>query len=150
MSYTVSGMVKRLLKNEKAEVLSRLSLFEACSRHELGLVASISVQSRRPAGTVLTREGQDGGLLFVILEGEAEVRRDGRKLRTLGKGDVIGELSLIDGQARSASVVAITEVEVLEIADDDFMKLVRDSPKFVKNLLRALSIKVREMDALTG
>jgi CRP/FNR family cyclic AMP-dependent transcriptional regulator len=143
-------MAKRLLKNEKAEILSRLSLFEACSQRELGLVASISVQSRRPAGTFLTRQGQEGGLLFVIVEGQAEVRRDNRKLQTLGPGDVVGELSLIDGRARSASVVAVTEVEVLEIADQDFMKLVRDSPKFVKNLLRALSLKVREMDALTG
>lgn len=150
MSDTVSGMAKRLLKNEKVEILSRLSLFETCSRRELGLVASISVQSRRPAGAVLTREGQEGGLLFVILEGEAEVRRNDRTLRTLGEGDVVGELSLIDGKARSASVVAVTELEVLEIADDDFMKLVRDSPKFVMNLLRALSLKVREMDALTG
>ena len=143
-------MAKRLLKNDKVELLSHLALFETCSRKELGQVAALTVQSRRPAGTVLTREGQHGGLLFIILEGKAEVRRGDTAIRTLGPGDVVGELSLIDGQARSASVQAVTEVELLELADADFMQLVRSSPRFVKNLLRALSLKLREMDALTG
>jgi CRP/FNR family transcriptional regulator, cyclic AMP receptor protein len=143
-------MANRLRKSDKVDLLSHLALFETCTKKELAQVASISVQCRRAAGTILTREGQEGGLFFVILEGEVEVRRGNRKINTLGPGDVVGELSLIDGQARSASVHSVSDVELLEIADEDFMKLVRTSPKFVRNLLRALSLKVRQMDALTS
>jgi CRP/FNR family cyclic AMP-dependent transcriptional regulator len=139
-------MPKRILKRDKIDVLSRLALFETCSKRELGQVASISVQAHHPAGTVLTREGQTGGLLFVIIDGEAEVIRNGKKIGTLGAGDVVGELSLIDGRARSANVRAVTDVDVLEITQDDFQHLVRQSPEFVRNLLGALAARIREMD----
>ena len=139
-------MVSRFLKRDKVETLARLPLFDACSRRELAQVASISVDMTRPAGTLLTREGRDGGLLFVILEGDAEVTRDGTVIGELGSGDVVGELSLIDGQARSASVRAVTDVHVLEIAADDLRALVRISPKITRNLLRALSLRIRHTE----
>jgi CRP-like cAMP-binding protein len=139
-------MVSRFLKRDKVEVLSQLPLFDTCSRRELGQVASISVDANRSAGTFLTREGRDGGLLFVILEGEAEVRRGNTVIGTLRAGDVVGELSLIDGEARSASVRAVTDVHVLEIAADDLRGLVRTSPKIARNLLRALSLRIRDTE----
>jgi CRP-like cAMP-binding protein len=91
----------------------------------------------------------------VIIDGQAEVLSgtSGRKEKVIGKlgpGDVVGELSLIDGQGRSASVRAVTPVQLLEITSDDFRSLVDSSPKFVRNLLRALSLRVRQMDALTN
>ena len=139
-------MSNRFLKRDKIDLLSRLPLFETCSQRELSQVANISVEARRPAGAILTREGQVGGLLFVIIDGEAEVIRDGKVIGPLGPGDVVGELSLIDGQVRSASVRAITDVHLLEIATEEFQQLVDQSPKFVRNLLRALSLRIREMD----
>lgn len=148
-------MPKRLRKVEKIELLSRLPLFESCTKRELGDIASLVVQASRPAGSVLTREGQDGGVMFVIAEGTAEVVSNlsgsGRRkvLGRLWPGDVVGELSLIDGQARSASVVATSDVVLLELAADDFARLLHRSPKFVKALLRALSIRVRDTEKLT-
>lgn len=147
----------RLRKGEKIELLGRLPLLENCTKKELGEIASIMVEAERPEGTYLTREGQAGGLMFVIVEGTADVvsgdRADGGQPRVIGHlkaGDVVGELSLIDGQARSASVVATSPVHVLEMARDDFQKLVHRSPKFVKALLRSLSIRVRDVEALTS
>lgn len=144
----------RLRKGEKIDLLGRLPLLENCTKKELGEIASIMVEAERPEGTYLTREGQDGGLMFVIVEGTADVvsgRGDRRKvIGRLKAGDVVGELSLIDGQTRSASVIATSPVHVLEIARDDFQKLVYRSPKFVKALLRSLSMRVRGIEALTG
>jgi CRP-like cAMP-binding protein len=60
---------------------------------------------------------------------------------------VIGELSLIDGRPRSANVRAVTDLKVLELAQDDFKSLVDTSPQFVQSLLRALSLRIREMDS---
>jgi CRP-like cAMP-binding protein len=139
-------MQSRIRKQEKVEILSHLSLFESCSQRELGQIATISVEAHRPAGTLLTREGQTGGLLFVIIDGKAEVSGSGKRLGELGPGDVVGELSLIDGQVRSASVRATTDVHVLEIASDEFRKLVDKHPKVVRNLLRAMSQRIRNMD----
>lgn len=144
-------MPHRLRKSDKISILVHLPLFESCTQKELGAVASITVEATRPAGTVLTREGHDGGLMFVIVEGEAQVVAGAkpRVIGRLGPGDVVGELSLIDGQARSASVKAVTDLRVLEINADDFGKLFKEQPKFVLNLMRALSARVREMEALT-
>jgi CRP-like cAMP-binding protein len=139
-------MVTRFLQRDKIAILSRLALFETCTKRELASIASAAVDTERPAGTILTREGRDGGLMFVILEGEAEVERDGKVLKRLGPGDVIGELSLIDGLPRSANVRAVTDLRVLELAGDDFRSLATASPKFVLNLLRALSLRLRDMD----
>ena len=147
-------MAKRLRKEDKVELLARLPLFETCTRKELGDIASIMSEAERPAGTVLTREGQDGGLMFVLLEGQADVLATGSaKQKVIGHlkdGDVVGELSLIDGQARSATVVASTPVHLLQLVADDFQVLVQKSSKFRKALLQALSIRVREMDELTS
>ena len=150
-------MHKRLRKEEKVELLAQLPLLENCTKKELAEIASIMVEAERPAGAYLTREGQDGGLMFVIAEGTADVvTGDGgdparrKVIGHLGPGDVVGELSLIDGKVRSASVVASSPVHLLEIAADDFQKLVYRSPKFVKALLRSLSLRVREVESLTS
>ena len=150
-------MTQRLRKEEKVELRARLPLFENCTRKELGDIASIMSEAERPAGAILTREGQDGGLMFVLLEGRADVtatdRNGSSKPKVLGRlkdGDVVGELSLIDGQARSATVVASTPVHLLQLVAEDFQVLVQRSPKFRKALLQALSARVREMDELTS
>lgn len=143
-------MAKRLRKDEKVDLLGRLMLFETCTRRELGEIASIMTEADRPPGAYLTREGQDGGLMFVLIDGTADVVSDGKTLGQLNAGDVVGELSLIDGKVRSASVVASGPVHVLQLVSDDFRHLIDNSPKFVKALLRSLSIRVREMDALTS
>lgn len=154
-------MATRLRKEEKVELLGRLPLFENCSKKDLAGIASIMVEARKPAGAYLTREGQDGGLMFVIAEGEAEVLAGedpapsapaaGRRvIGRLGAGDVVGELSLIDGRVRSASVRAVSDVTVLEIVADDFKELVHRSPSFVMSLLISLSLRVREMEMLTS
>ena len=150
-------MAKRLRKEDKVELLGRLALFDNCTQKELAEIASIMVEAERPAGTLLTREGQDGGLMFIIVEGTADVISGdpgdpdhSTVISHLKEGDVVGELSLIDGRTRSASVVATSPVQVLEIVSDDFNRLIHRSPKFVKALLRSLSLRVREVEGLTG
>ncbi|HEY3811228.1 MAG TPA: cyclic nucleotide-binding domain-containing protein [Acidimicrobiales bacterium] len=136
----------RFLKRDKIQLLSRLPLFETSSQRELAKVANVSVQAHKPAGSILTREGREGGLLFIILDGEAEIVRDGQLLGTLKEGDVVGELSLIDGYPRSASVRAVTDVEVLQIPASDFQAVIQGSPKLVISLLEGLARRIRDMD----
>ena len=133
-------------KSQKVDVLATLPLFEACTRREMDQIADISLEARKPAAAVLTREGQAGGIAFVILAGTAEVRRGEHFLGTLGPGDMVGELSLIDGRPRSATVTAVSDLHVLEINSDDFGALLDKAPHFTRNLLRSLSLRIRHMD----
>lgn len=136
----------RTTKGEKVRILAGLTIFEECTRRELAEVAEISVDATMREGAVLTREGQVGGLVFVIVEGSAEVLRGNRVVATLGPGDVVGELSLIDGGPRSALVRASAPIRVLQIDVKDFRRLVDRSPHFVRNLLRALARRIRDAD----
>ena len=132
----------------KIELLRQIPLFSTCSQRELAEVAALTVEAEFRKDAVLTREGQAGGLAFVIADGTADVVRSGKRLARLGVGDVVGELSLIDGQPRSATVVATSDLVVLEIAQTDLRKLLKRAPSVVRKLLEALSLRLRETDAL--
>lgn len=136
----------RWAKTRKVDALRNVRLLAACTRRELHEVAALSVPASLPAGTVLTREGQAGGLAYVLESGSCDVLRGGRKVADLGPGDVIGELSLIDGGPRTATVQAATDVEVLEITSRDLQRLLRDAPRLRRSLLQALAARVREVD----
>ncbi|HXX88628.1 MAG TPA: cyclic nucleotide-binding domain-containing protein [Acidimicrobiales bacterium] len=132
----------------KIELLRRIPLFSTCTQRELAEVATLTVEATFRKDAVLTREGQSGGIAFVIASGTAEVVRGGKRLARLGEGDVVGELSLIDGQPRSATVRATSDLEVLEIAAVDLRRLLKRAPSVVRKLLEAMSLRLRETDAL--
>ena len=132
----------------KIDLISQIPLFAAWNRRELAQVAALTVPAEQKKGSVLTRQGADGGLAFIIATGRAEVTRNGKRLARLGPGDVVGELSLIDGQPRSATVTAVTDLEVLELDRRDLMKLMRKVPSMVRKLLESLSQRLRDVNAL--
>lgn len=132
----------------KTELLARIPLFSTVSQKDLAQVAALTVPAEFARGAVLTRQGQAGGLAFVIASGRAEVVRGGNRLATLGPGDVVGELSLIDGQPRSATVRALSDIEVLEISAEDLNRLIKKAPSVRRKLLEALSLRLREADRL--
>ncbi len=124
-----------------------MPLFSTCTKRQLGQVAALTVAADLPKGTVMTRQGAVGGLAYVIATGRAEVTRDGKPIAHLGPGDVVGELSLIDGKPRSATVTATTDLEVLELDREDLLTLMRKAPPVVRKLLEALAQRVREVDS---
>lgn len=140
-------MTFHLRKNEKTDQLESLELFRDLSRRERAEVAEVLVEQEISAGRALTREGQDGGTAYVIVEGSAEVVRGSTSLATLAAGDVVGELSLLDRQPRTATVTAITDLKVLTIAHDDFVKILADVPELAISLLGVLARRVRELDS---
>ena len=125
-----------------------MPLFAACNKKQLGQVAAVTVPAEFKKGTVMTRQGAAGGLAFIIVSGRAEVVRDGKRLALLGPGDVVGELSLIDGQPRSATVTATSDLEVLELDRADLLKLVTKAPPFMRKLLESLAGRLRDVDLL--
>jgi CRP/FNR family transcriptional regulator, cyclic AMP receptor protein len=135
-------------KAQKVALLAQMPLFSLCSKRQLAALAADTVADELAAGTVLTREGAAGGLAYILASGQAEVVRGKRRLAVLGPGDVVGELSLIDGKPRSATVRALTDLEVLEIDARDLRRMLRQAPAVTRKLLEALSERLRHADSL--
>jgi CRP-like cAMP-binding protein len=126
--------------------LSRIPLFSACSKRELERIGSATDEIDVDAGRVLVKEGAVGHEAFVIVEGTAEVRRGEQTVAELGPGDHFGELAILDGGPRTASVVAASPLKVLVLGQREFSALVDDVPGLSHKLLRALAGRVRELD----
>ncbi len=92
------------------------------------------------------REGDLGEALFVVLEGEGKVVRGRRKVGSVVPGDFFGELSAIDGQPRTASVVAVTPLRVLRLFRRTLMRLIDEEPQLTFKLLDGIVRRVRQID----
>lgn len=133
-----------LRKNAKAELIGKVPLFAHCSKKDLAAVASIADEIDLPAGKALTREGDRGREFFVLLDGEAEVKKKKRKVRTLGAGDFLGEIALVSGAPRTATVTTTEPVHALVITDRDFHMLLKRNPEIQLRVLEALAERVAE------
>jgi|ERR1700689_1992159 CRP-like cAMP-binding protein len=122
-------------------------LFSECSRSELRAIAKAAEPITVKAGTTVCDEGEVGQTFYFIVTGKAAVIRNGRKVAELSEGGYFGELALLDRLPRSATVKAITDMELLAIAQKDFNKLLRDSPPLVRKLLVATASRLRNADA---
>ena len=129
--------------------LASVSLFSACSKKELQAVARASDQVELAAGRALCEQGSIGREAFVILDGKAEVKRNGRKVAELGPGDTFGELALLDHGPRTATVAAVTPLTVLVIGAREFAGILDEVPPIAHKLLKSLAGMVRELDTKT-
>ncbi|MGH8989227.1 MAG: cyclic nucleotide-binding domain-containing protein [Acidimicrobiales bacterium] len=126
--------------------LSSIWLFSTATPRELRLVARALDEVAAPAGTVLVEEGAAGREFFFIVEGRATVRRNGRKVALLGPGEYFGELALLDRGPRSATVVADTDMVLLNMSYREFYGLLEDVPPLARKLLSAMASRLREAD----
>lgn len=128
-----------LRKNAKLELLKRVPLFADCTRRELEAVAAVADELDLPAGRELTKEGARGAEFIVIAEGAADVRRRGRKVNTLGGGDFLGEIALLTGTPRTATVQTTAPSRLLVLTAAAFRKVLRDTPSLQLKVLDALA-----------
>jgi CRP/FNR family cyclic AMP-dependent transcriptional regulator len=99
------------------------------------------------AGDIIFREGEAADELFVVKEGQVEIRRNGRVLENLGENDLFGEMALIDGAPRSASAVACRAVELVPINEKQFLYLVDEVPFFALTVMRVLARRLRSQNS---
>ena len=126
----------------KNDLLKSVPLFEHCSRRDLGKIAAITEEVAVEDGKVLITEGDRGREFFVIISGEVEVRRRGRKVAALGPGTYFGEIALLSQRPRTATVTAVTPLRVLVIADQDFVDLLDEIPELWLKVARSLAERV--------
>jgi CRP/FNR family cyclic AMP-dependent transcriptional regulator len=123
----------------KIAAMEKVPLFARCSKKELASIASLADEVDLPAGKVLASEGDRGREFFVVLEGGADVRSDGRQLASLGAGDFFGEIALVTDKARTATVTATSPMRALVITDRAFRELLRNSPEIQGKVLAAVA-----------
>ncbi|MGZ4677978.1 MAG: cyclic nucleotide-binding domain-containing protein [Acidimicrobiia bacterium] len=131
-------------KRELAELLEDVPLFSRCTSRELRTIARHATTAELPAGTDLVVEGEEGDALFVIMDGTAEiVRSDSDQVIAVGSGTYFGELALLDGSPRSATVRATTDVKVAVLGIRMFRTLLREVPDLAEQLLIGLASELR-------
>ncbi|MDQ2910686.1 MAG: cyclic nucleotide-binding domain-containing protein [Actinomycetota bacterium] len=128
-----------LRRNEKVELIKKAPLFANCSKRELAQIAQIADEIDLREGKEMTREGSRGREFFVLLEGDADVTKDGRSINKLGGGDFFGEIALISDSPRTATVTATSPVRALVITDRSFRRLLDESPEIQRKVLVALA-----------
>lgn len=126
--------------------LQRVPLFSGFSEDELRRVADISRILEAPAGTVLTKIGTPGESFFVIIDGRAAVQTQKGAGDPLQPGYFFGEMSLLDGEPRSATITAMTDVRLLVVERSHFWRLLDETPELTRQILMVLSRRVRHLE----
>jgi CRP-like cAMP-binding protein len=130
--------------------LARVPLFSGCTNEELGRIAQVSKVVESPAGTVLTEIGAPGNSFFFIIDGRVSVQTQIGSGDPLRPGDFFGEMSLLDGEPRSATIVATTDVRLLIVEHSHFWRLLDEAPDLVRRILVVLSRRVRRLEQVAN
>ena len=132
----------RLGKDGKVELLRKVPLFSKLNKQGLQQVAQIADELDLPAGKEMATEGDRGREFYVLLNGEAEVTKQGSRINTMKKGDFFGEIALVTKMPRTATVTATSDVDVLVITERDFDALLKKTPEIGRSIAEALAERV--------
>lgn len=136
-----------LRKNAKIELIKTVPLFSRCSKKELAAVAAEADELVMPEGRPLATQGARGAEFVVIVDGSADVTKNGRRINQLGPGSFLGEIALFSGAPRTATVTTTSETRILVLTDRGFRRLTNEMPSIQASILKALSERL-QADAL--
>jgi CRP/FNR family cyclic AMP-dependent transcriptional regulator len=131
-----------LRKNAKVELIKSAPLFSECSRKHLEEIAAIADEIDLREGKELTKEGRPGREFFVLIEGDADVKKGSRRINRMSAGDFFGEISLVTRRPRTATVVATSPVRALVITDRSFRTLLERQPEIQNTVMSALAARL--------
>ena len=130
--------------------LKKSSLFSGLDANTLEKITEYFQSATFPKGSVICREGEAGDKMFIITKGEASAIKDlgfvHRELSRMHTGELFGEMALISKEKRTATVKAISDVECLEMGEDDFSQILNENPFFSQHVLRLLTNRLRHSD----
>ena len=131
------------MSDPKLKALGQVPLFAHCSRKELEFVASRGDELTVPAGQTLTREGRPGDTFYVLLDGEAEVKINGRRRRVLKAGDFLGEISMVDRGLATATGTTLTDARMFVMSHAQFRDAIKGSDALMLKVLVAMGERLR-------
>lgn len=134
-------------RSQKADALADIPLFSSLSSKERQELARHVDEVPIKSGAVLTKQGAPGDAFYLIVEGKADVIKNGTKIARLGPGDAVGEMALLDGEPRSATVMMTTDGNVLTMPRREFKAVLHDIPGISSKMLVTLSLRLREANS---
>ncbi len=137
-------MLKR--QDEKIDRLAQVPLFSACTKKELRELAKITTDASATTGQVLCTENESGNECYIVVDGQATVTIGGQHVATIGGGGFFGEMALLDGGPRIATVTAATDMELLVLSRREFLELIDQVPSVTRRLLEGLGARLRDAD----
>jgi CRP/FNR family transcriptional regulator, cyclic AMP receptor protein len=139
--------VRLFRQDTKVAALGKAAIFEGLSKKELTQLARITDDVEVAPGTVLCGEGKAGNEFFVIMDGDVEVTRSGRRVETGGPGDFFGEIALIADIPRTATVTTTTPVRLFVLTGPAFSGMLDDYPTIERKVLRTLAKRLVAISA---
>ena len=133
-------------RDQKMDLLKKVPMFSELSKRHLREISKHSDNVAKKVGDVLVRQGNKGGEFFFIIEGKARVEKNGKFVRQLSGGDFFGEISLIDGEPRTATVIAETDMTILIVHKPSFDHLLDAIPGLQRKILIALCQYLRKAE----
>jgi len=136
-------------------LLKNIPLFSSLKEEELKAIQKVALTKKFPKNKIILLEDEEGDTLFIILIGKVKVSSFSEKGKEiiysiLGEGDFFGDMSLLDGKPRSASVIAIEDTEMQLIRRADFYNLLEQYPSIAMKMLEGLASRIRKTDNLVG
>lgn len=126
-----------------ADLLRLVPLFSGMTDRSFEAIANLASETSYASGDELVRQGTPGHEFIIIVSGRARVERDGKHIRELGPGDFLGEISLVDGSPRTATVTALDPIHAVTVQRDGFLDLIDRIPVFRLEVLNALTQRIR-------
>jgi CRP-like cAMP-binding protein len=137
--------------DERVRLLHAIWLFSTCTDDELGRIAALAHPQEAAAGDELTRQGEEGSEFFIIVSGDASALVDGDEVGTIGPGGFFGEMALIDGGERVATVTATTPLRLLVLGRHDFNEMLEVAmPQVAPKLLSVVGARMRAIEQHAG
>jgi CRP/FNR family transcriptional regulator, cyclic AMP receptor protein len=137
--------------DDRVELLRHAWLFSGCSDDELARIAGLAVPRDAVIGDLLCTEGAPGDDFFVVVKGSAEASVGGEKVGELGAGSFFGEMALIDGGDRTATVTAVSPMSLLVLSRNDFNSMLASSmPTIAPKLLEVVGQRMRDLQEQAG
>jgi CRP-like cAMP-binding protein len=146
-----SGGDHRMLSTiEKVLILKHVDVFQQTPDDVLADIAALLAEIEVAGGETIFHKGDMGDSLYIIISGKLRVHDDDHLLSYLGESDVFGEMALLDSEPRVASVTAVEPTHLLRLDQGPFYELITDRPEVAIGLIRVLSRRLRDTDALIG
>jgi CRP/FNR family transcriptional regulator, cyclic AMP receptor protein len=132
-------------RDQKLQLLGRVPLFAGCASRDLEEIGKLADEVDVPAGQTLMTEGATAQEFFVVIDGSLRVERGGAEIAKLGPGDFVGEIGLVDGRPRTATVTAESASRLFVIGHREFHSLLEAHPGIQIEILQALAQRVRQL-----
>jgi CRP-like cAMP-binding protein len=137
-------------KARLVEMLAKVPLFSGLEGQELRDIANAGREVSFRAGQTIIKQGETGLSFLLVLEGQVEVRRNGKRVAATGAGGFFGEMTVFDDKPRSADIVAVEPTTCFGMTSWSFLPILRSNPSIAVAIIRELVRRMRQIEGMSN